>query len=158
MHVATSSEFKRNATRAIGDASLQKALANSRPQFMARRTRAVAALPEFEALRDTARDIKNHSLANLDFYLEAWEAKVLAAGGRVHWCATAEDARQAVLGICQAAGARTVTKGKSMIGEEIAINDHLERAGITPVETDLANTSSSFATSCQAISLLPRSI
>ena len=55
----------------------------------------------------------------------------------MHWCATAEDARNAVLAICQAAGARTVTKGKSMIGEEIAINDHLERAGITPVETDL---------------------
>jgi L-lactate dehydrogenase complex protein LldF len=63
--------------------------------------------------------------------------RLLAAGGKVHWCATAEDARNAVLAICQAAGARTVTKGKSMIGEEIAINDHLERAGITPVETDL---------------------
>jgi L-lactate dehydrogenase complex protein LldF len=137
MHVATSPEFKRNATSAIADASLQKALANSRPQFMARRTRAIAALPEFEALRDTARDIKNHTLTNLDFYLEAWEAKVLASGGKVHWCATADDARAAVLEICQAAGARTVTKGKSMIGEEIAINDHLERAGITPVETDL---------------------
>ena len=137
MHVATSSEFKRNATRAIADVSLQKALANSRPQFMARRAGAVAALPEFEALRDTARDIKNHTLGNLDFYLEAWELKVLASGGKVHWCATAEDARKAVLEICQAAGARTVTKGKSMIGEEIAINDHLERAGITPVETDL---------------------
>ncbi len=137
MHVATSPEFKRNATRAIADVSLQKALANSRPQFMARRARAVAALPEFEALRDTARDIKNHTLANLDFYLQAWEAKILAAGGKVHWCPTANDARKAVLEICQAVGARTVTKGKSMIGEEIAINDHLERAGITPVETDL---------------------
>src|ERR1700683_3357524 len=137
MHVATSPEFKRNATSAIADASLQKALANSRPQFMARRARAVAALPEFEALRDTARDIKNHTLANLDFYLEAWEAKLLAAGGKVHWCPTADDARKAVLEICQTAGARTVTKGKSMIGEEIAINDYLERAGITPVETDL---------------------
>jgi L-lactate dehydrogenase complex protein LldF len=137
MHVATSPEFKRNASRALADASLQKALANSRPQFMARRGRAVAALPEFEALRDTARDIKNHTLANLDFYLETWEAKVTAAGGKVHWCPTAEDARATVLRICQDAGARTVTKGKSMIGEEIAINDHLERHDITPVETDL---------------------
>src|SRR6202035_667284 len=48
-----------------------------------------------------------------------------------------EAARNTVLAICQAAGARTVTKGKSMIGEEIAINEHLERHGITPVETDL---------------------
>jgi L-lactate dehydrogenase complex protein LldF len=70
MHVATSPAFKSNARAAIADAGLQKALANSRPQFMARRSAAIAALPEFEALRDTARDIKNHTLANLDFYLE----------------------------------------------------------------------------------------
>jgi L-lactate dehydrogenase complex protein LldF len=137
MHTPTSQAFKRNARRAITNAALQKALANSRTQFVARRARAVAALPEFETLRDAARDIKNHTLANLDFYLEAWESRVLAAGGKVHWCPTAEDARAAVLKICHETDARIVTKGKSMIGEEIAINDHLERHGITPVETDL---------------------
>jgi L-lactate dehydrogenase complex protein LldF len=137
MHVATSPAFKSNARAAIADAGLQKALANSRPQFMARRSAAIAALPEFEALRDTARDIKNHTLANLDFYLEQFAAKVEAAGGTVHWCATADEARAAVLKICRDAGARTVTKGKSMISEELAINDHLEAAGIVPVETDL---------------------
>jgi L-lactate dehydrogenase complex protein LldF len=137
MHVATSSAFKENAHQALENPGLQKALARSGPSFIARRAAAVAALPEFEQLRDTARDIKNHALANLDFYLEAYEANVKSAGGQVHWCSTAEDARAAVLAICQRAGARTVTKGKSMIGEEIAINDHLECHGITPVETDL---------------------
>jgi L-lactate dehydrogenase complex protein LldF len=137
MHIATSPAFKENAHEALGNAGLQKALARSGPSFIARRAAAVAALPEFEQLRDTARDIKNHALANLDFYLEAYEAKVLESGGKVHWCADAGEARDAVLAICQAAGARTVTKGKSMIGEEIAINEHLERYGITPVETDL---------------------
>ncbi len=137
MHVATSPAFKENAHQALANAGLQRALARSGPSFIARRAAAVAALPEFETLRDTARDIKNHALANLDFYLEAYEAKVLESGGKVHWCADAEEARDAVLAICQAAGAKTVTKGKSMIGEEIAINDHLERHGITPVETDL---------------------
>jgi L-lactate dehydrogenase complex protein LldF len=137
MHAITSPRFKANATAAIADASLQKALANSRPQFMARRQAAIAALPEFETLRDTARDIKNHTLANLDFYLETYAERVAEAGGTVHWCPTADDARAAVLRICQAAGARTVTKGKSMISEELGINDHLEAAGIAPVETDL---------------------
>ncbi len=42
-----------------------------------------------------------------------------------------------MLAICRAAGARTVTKGKSMIAEEIGINDHLEQNGIAPIETDL---------------------
>ena len=70
MHVATSPAFKENAHRALADAGLQKALARSGPSFIARRTAAVAALPEFEQLRDIARDIKNHTLAHLDFYLE----------------------------------------------------------------------------------------
>jgi L-lactate dehydrogenase complex protein LldF len=137
MHIATSPAFKENAHHALEDAGLQKALARSGPSFIARRTAAVAGLPEFEQLRDIARDIKNHTLANLDFYLETWADNVEKSGGKVHWCATADEARDAVLTICQAANARTVTKGKSMISEELGINDHLERHGITPVETDL---------------------
>lgn len=137
MPVATSSAFKQNAHKAIVDASLQKALARSGPSFIARRAAARDALPEFEQLRDVARDIKNHTLAHLDFYLEEYEARLTAAGGKLHWCSDAEEARAAVLKICQDAGARTVTKGKSMISEELDINHHLERHGITPVETDL---------------------
>ena len=137
MVTVTSSEFKANARTALGDAGLQKALAFSKPQFMARRTAAVQALPEFERLRDIGRDIKNHALANLDFYLETYADNVAKSGGQVHWCPTADDARAAVLAICQAAGARTVTKGKSMISEELGINQHLEQNGIAPIETDL---------------------
>ena len=137
MHVVTSPAFKQNATAALANAGLQKALANSGPSFIARRAAAVAGLPEFEQLRDIGRDIKNHTLTHLDFYLEAYEAKLAAAGGQLHWCATADDACAVVLAICQKAGARSVTKGKSMISEEIGVNEHLERHGITPVETDL---------------------
>jgi L-lactate dehydrogenase complex protein LldF len=133
----TSPAFKANAERALSDPGLQKALARSKPQFQAKRAKAAAGLPEFEALRDVARDLKNHTLAHLDFYLEEYAGKVEASGGKVHWCSTAEDARAAVLRICRDAKARTVTKGKSMISEEIGINDHLEAHGITPVETDL---------------------
>src|SRR3978361_1876817 len=122
----TSPEFKQNAHKALADAGLQKALKFSKPQFMARRSAAVANLPEFEQLRDIGRDIKNHTLANLDFYLETWAENVERAGGQVHWCSTPDDARAAVLAICQKAGARTVTKGKSMVSEELGINEHLE--------------------------------
>jgi L-lactate dehydrogenase complex protein LldF len=133
----TSPAFKENAARALADAGLQRALGRTKPQFHGKRAKAVEALPEFERLRDIGRDIKNHALANLDFYLETYAANVEKAGGVVHWCSTADEARAAVLGICRKAGARTVTKGKSMISEELGINDHLETHGITPVETDL---------------------
>jgi len=134
---ATSPAFKQNAAAAMADAGLQKALARTRPTFPARRAAAVANLPEFEQLREIGKGIKNHTLANLDFYLETFAANVERAGGHVHWCSTADDARDAVLNICERVGARTVTKGKSMISEELGINQHLEANGITPVETDL---------------------
>ncbi|MFM9844132.1 MAG: LutB/LldF family L-lactate oxidation iron-sulfur protein, partial [Dongiaceae bacterium] len=137
MHTPTSHAFKDNAHRALGDPQLQQAMSHVKKNFIAKRAHAAARLPEFEALRDEARAIKDHTLANLDIYLEAFETKVKAAGGQVHWCADADSARQTVLRLCREAGARTVTKGKTMIGEEIAINDFLEENGITPVETDL---------------------
>ena len=135
--LTTSPRFKENARKALGDAGLQKALAFSKPQFMARRSAAVANLPEFERLRDIGRDIKNHTLEHLDYYLEQFAANVERAGGHVHWASTAEEAREIVLGICREAEATTVTKGKSMISEELGINAHLSKHGITPVETDL---------------------
>jgi L-lactate dehydrogenase complex protein LldF len=133
----TSPTFKQNSAAALADQQLQKALGNVRGGFIDKRRKAAEALPEFDRLRDNARDIKDHALGNLDLYLEAYEAKVIEAGGHVHWAETAEQARGIMLDICRTANARTVTKGKSMITEEIDLNDFLERHGIRPVETDL---------------------
>lgn len=133
----TTPNFKENAARALHDAPLQKALKNVEVGFIAKRLAAMDALPEFEALRDSARDIKNHTLAHLDLYLEEYEKKVIASGGHVHFAETAEDARAIILEICRKRNAKTVTKGKSMITEEIGLNDFLEKNGIAPVETDL---------------------
>jgi L-lactate dehydrogenase complex protein LldF len=133
----TSPDFRQNARRAMADAGLQRALARTRPQFPAKRAAAVAALPEFEELREIGRRIKDHTLANLDFYLETFATNVERAGGKVHWCATAEDARAAVLAICRSVDARSATKGKSMVSEEIGLNDFLAANGVVPVETDL---------------------
>src|SRR5215475_1619296 len=134
---ATSPRFKENARAALADADLQASLKFVEVNFIARRREAADRLPEFEALRDSARDIKNHTLAHLDLYLEAYEKRVTEQGGHVHYAVTAADARQIVLDICRRLGARTVTKGKSMIAEEIGLNDFLEENSITPVETDL---------------------
>ena len=133
----TSPAFKQNAHRALGDAQLQKALGNVRAGFIDKRAAAAARLPEFEALRDAARDIKNHTLAHLDLYLEAYEKNVTAAGGTVHFARTAQEACEAVVAICKAQGARVVTKGKSMVSEEIGLNAAIEAAGMTAIETDL---------------------
>ena len=129
--------FKDNVGKALADDKLQNAMTETGPRFIYKRTKAREALPEFDQLRDQARDIKDHVLDHLDIYLETYEAKVKATGGYVHWAETPDDARAAVLDICRKANARMVTKGKSMISEEIDLNQHLEANGITPVETDL---------------------
>ncbi len=130
-------DFKANARQALADRQLSDALSQMSAGLVPKRADAVAALPEFDALRDRAREIKDHTLANLDHYLEVFEANCQAAGGLVHWCGTADEARSRILEICRAAGAHTVTKGKSMVGEELHLNPFFERHGITPVETDL---------------------
>ncbi len=137
LHEPTTPRFKENARRALADRNLQSAMAGGAGGFVAKRAAARAAMPEFDAIRDAARDLKNHVLANLGDYLAAYEEKVRAAGGHVHWAETAEDARRIVLEICREAGATTVNKGKSMISEEVGINAHLEANGIRAQETDL---------------------
>ena len=135
--LATSATFEENSRRAMDDVPLQQALGKMKVGFQEKRRLAVERMPEWEELRNTGKAIKDHTLAHIDFYLEAFEKKVLASGGHVHWARTAAEARDIILKLCQDAGARTVTKGKSMIAEEIALNDHLAAHGVVPIETDL---------------------
>ncbi len=133
----TSPAFKQNAHDALGDKQLQQALGNVRAGFIDKRAQAADRLPEFEALRDSARDIKDHVLAHLDLYLERYETKVRESGGQVHFARTAQEACATIVDICKAQGARTVTKGKSMVSEEIGLNAAIEAAGMEAIETDL---------------------
>jgi len=133
----TRHDFIARARGGLADDNLQQALARFQTGFTVKRAEAAARLPEFEALRDQAVEIKNHTLEHLDFYLERFADKVEESGGEVHWCVTPDEARQTILDICRAAGAKTVTKSKSMIGEEIALNPFLEKHDIEPIETDL---------------------
>jgi L-lactate dehydrogenase complex protein LldF len=130
-------EFKANARVALDDPQLQKALSGLPGGLVAQRTAARDKLPEFEDLRDVGRDIRDHTLEHLDLYLSEWERKAVAAGAHVHWAPTAADAREIIEKICRDANAKIVTKGKSMISEEIALNGHLENKGFEVVETDL---------------------
>ena len=134
--IATTPKFKDNVHAALTDARLQAALTFSR-NFTTRRAAAADRLPEFEALRDSARAIKDHTLAHLDLYLAAYEEKVREGGGFVHYAQDADEANRIIVDLCRSFGAKSATKAKSMIAEEIGLNDALEAAGVEPVETDL---------------------
>src|SRR3954453_9681305 len=101
----TSHAFPANARAELGNPTLQRALGLARTGFPLRRQQAIERLPEFEALREEGRAIKDHTLGHLDFYLGLYERKVIEAGGKVHWARNAEEARAAVLAICQSVAA-----------------------------------------------------
>lgn len=132
-----SRDFKERAVFSIHDANLQQALDRARDGFIGTRAARAAELPEFEQLREEAKNLKDHILGHLDHYLEKYEAAVLAAGGQVHWARDAAEARRIILDICRRRKAKTVCKGKSMVSEEIGLNEALIDEGMEVTETDL---------------------
>jgi L-lactate dehydrogenase complex protein LldF len=129
-------DFVNAAAKALADPPLQAALVRLTGTLMAGNTRGYAALADSDALRDHAKQIKEHTLAHLDSYLEQLESSVLRLGGHVHWAQTAEDARRVVVEIARKAGCRRAVKSKSMTSEEVHLNSALESAGLEVTETD----------------------
>lgn len=91
----------------------------------------------WERLRQTAHDIRLHAITHLDQYLPMLESNVRAAGGQVHWASDAAEAHRLVIDIAQQHRAQRIVKVKSMVSEELALNDALRAAGLTALETDL---------------------
>lgn len=129
--------FPEAAHEALGDARLKTALGRLKTHFVHKRAEAIARYDDFEALRDAGAAIRDSALSNLDVLLGTFERNVTAQGGHVHWARDAAEARGIVLNILREAGAKTVTKGKSMVTEEIELNPFLEKNGVRPIETDL---------------------
>lgn len=87
--------------------------------------------------RERAKNIKWRALEMLDQYLEEFEANLTKRGGKVIWAETAQQALDAVMEICKEKQCKTIVKSKSMVTEEIHLNDFLEKHNIESVETDL---------------------
>lgn len=132
------SGFTDRADAALADKILKIAVERTAGTAEAKRTVAVEAFPDFEAARTRAAAIKDHVVANLGYYLREFEANAQAAGASVHWARTAEEACDIVIGLCRKAGAKSVARSKSMLGEEIGLPHALAEAGIERIETDLA--------------------
>jgi L-lactate dehydrogenase complex protein LldF len=98
----------------------------------------VEELPDWEGLREAGRALKERTLRHLDGYLEQLEASVERAGGRVHWARDGAEANRIVVDLCRERGATEAAKVKSLVTDEIELNEALTEAGIDPVETDLA--------------------
>ena len=92
---------------------------------------------DLENARKKAKNVKWKAIENLDKYLVEFESKFTKNGGKVIWAQNAQEANEAVLEICKLHNAKQVVKSKSMVTEEIHLNDFLEQHQIESVETDL---------------------
>jgi L-lactate dehydrogenase complex protein LldF len=137
-HLRGSEPFPVAARRALGDTQLRANLAMATKTIRAKRAAVVAELGDWEELRAAGQAAKTGAMRHLDRYLEQLETRVQARGGTVHWARDAVEANQIVAGLVQATGSREVVKVKSMVTDEIGLNEALAAAGITAHETDLA--------------------
>ena len=139
----TSPAFPVAAKMVLGDTQLRKNVRHATAVIQNKRARVVGEMPDWQQLRETGRQIRTHTMENLDFYLEEFERNCTKAGGVVHWARDGAEAKQIVTELVKASGAgregaAEVIKVKSMTTEEIHLNQTLEAAGIRAYETDLA--------------------
>ncbi len=130
--------FQSTARRALDDAQLRRNLHKATHTIREKRARVVEEMPDWEALREAGRAIKERTLRHLDAYLLELESSVQRAGGQVHWARDAEEANELIAQIVTAHQAREVIKVKSLTTDEIGLNLALRARGIEAIETDLA--------------------
>ena len=129
--------LKHRADDALHDDFLRSAVAFTTDRLRGRKGESTAKLGNWEEWREIGRQIRTHTVANLDYYLGQFAGNMEKNGGHVHFAADAEEARGIVLKIAAEKQARSIAKSKSMISEEVHINHALEEAGIKAIETDL---------------------
>lgn len=128
--------FRENAAKAVRNESLRQAMRYSTDVFMKKRAEGIANLP-MEAWREKASAIRTEVLQNLREYLEQFSAAAEKAGAKVHFARDAALARQTMASILTRHAVKKIVKAKSMVTEEIHLNQHLESLGMEVTETDL---------------------
>jgi len=135
----TSNSFIALSEIAIHNKDLQEAVsAGTRNAYHKRQTAMFSDSNEHgEFMRQQAAEAKRRALRNLPDLLEQAEENLTKNGFKVKWAVDAEEANRLVLDIARKHGAKTVTKSKSMLSEELGVNHAMEKAGLRVVETDL---------------------
>lgn len=103
-----------------------------------KRARVVAELTNWQELREAGEQIKTRVGRHLDEYLLQFEENFTKNGGHVHWARDAEEANRIIIDLVRQTHQQEVVKVKSMVTQEIDMNEALEDAGIAAWETDLA--------------------
>jgi len=128
---------KQRAEKALRDDFLRQAVRFTTDRLRSARLQAAQDQGNWEAWRERGRQIRSHTIAHLDYYLNQFAENARANGAHVHFAETAEEAVRIVQAIAERKGARAVAKSKSMVTEELHLNKALEDIGVQAIETDL---------------------
>jgi L-lactate dehydrogenase complex protein LldF len=130
-------QFPRLVRTALQNDSLQVALDRNAEKKKRTRAEIPASLPEVQELRQRAKEIRQDTIGNLDQYMEQFIQTIESNGFVIHHARTAHEARQIVLDLVKGQDTKLIVKSKTMVSEEIHLNQALEDAGLEVVETDL---------------------
>lgn len=119
------------------DTFMRGAVSSAQDRLRDRKIQAQEDLGNWEEWRNHAEEIRQHTLSNLDYYLDMLANNVSELGGHVYFASTPEEANAYVTDILKKKEAKKVAKSKSMVTEEINLNEAMEKAGCEVVETDL---------------------
>jgi L-lactate dehydrogenase complex protein LldF len=133
----TSLQFKKQVTIKLADARLQDALSRLQTRFVEGRSAVIGEINDLQETRTAAAAIRDRVLNNLEQWLLHFEQQATARGATIHWAETAADVNRIVAEIAAQHGVKTAAKSKSMVSEECGLNDALELAGVSVMETDL---------------------
>jgi len=129
--------FRDKASQTISDEQIQQSLEHVYTGFFKGRLAAASETDNWEALRSKGKAIKDHTIANLDYYLDLLATNVEKAGGKIHFASDAAEARKLIIGLAKNCEVKTVIKSKSMVSEEMGLAEAMNDAGFETVETDL---------------------
>ena len=135
---ARAEPFPRAAQEALANRQVRANLLHATATIRLKRAQAVAEVPDWEELRDAGAAVKDVALLSLDRLLVDLEGAVTRRGGTVHWVRDAAEANALVTELVRREDVESVVKVKSLATEEIGLNDALAAAGISAIETDLA--------------------
>lgn len=124
--------------RSVTNTFKHRAIETAQDVITSKRNGLVAEVDNWEDFRQHAADIRDHVLANLDYYVAKFATNAQEKGAHVHFAPKDTDALDCILDIIEEVGATSVIKSKSMMTEEIGLNKFLEAHGIHATETDCA--------------------
>ena len=122
--------------KALADENLQAALTRLMALIKIARQIAFTGV-DFDSLSKEIRSVKEKSIANLPQLVEQFKTEASRAGAVVYEAKNAGDANNYLLKLSQERNVKHIVKSKSMLGEEIELSEHLEKAGIEVTETDI---------------------